>query len=122
MAKLSRDKGKRGELEVVALLKKHGFEARRGQQFRGGSDSPDVIHNIEGIFIEVKLRQALNIYAALEQANEEKPEGDSVLLFHRKNNKRWLVTCDADEYLDLLEQAKRWNPWSGLKKESSNAE
>ncbi len=104
MSKLSRDKGKRGELEVVALLKKHGFEARRGQQFRGGSDSPDVIHNIEGIFIEVKLRQALNIYAALEQANEEKPEGDSVLLFHRKNNKRWLVTCDAEEFLVLMEE------------------
>tara|TARA_Y100000310_G_scaffold321537_1_gene379279 strand:+ start:434 stop:664 length:231 start_codon:yes stop_codon:yes gene_type:complete len=34
----SRQKGKRGELEVVHLLKEYGFEARRGQQFKGTSE------------------------------------------------------------------------------------
>ena len=33
----SRNKGKRGEREFAALLREHGFDARRGQQFAGGA-------------------------------------------------------------------------------------
>ena len=31
----SRNKGKRGELELAHVLQEHGFDARRGQQFAG---------------------------------------------------------------------------------------
>jgi len=100
----SRSKGKRGELEVVALLKEHGFEARRGQQFKGTSDSPDVIHNMTGFSIEVKLRQALNLYDALAKTDEDKADGENSLVFHRKNGKKWLLTMDAEEFLTLMEE------------------
>lgn len=39
----SRQKGKRFELEAVKMFKKHGFTARRGQQFKGGPGSPDIV-------------------------------------------------------------------------------
>ena len=33
----SKHKGKRGELEVAAILREHGYDARRGQQYSGAS-------------------------------------------------------------------------------------
>lgn len=104
MGKLSRDKGKAGEREVVHLMRKYGFEARRGQQFRGTKDSPDVVHNMKGFFAEVKRREQVNLYKTLEKADEEKPEGDISIVFHRKDRARWLVTLDAEDFLRMLQE------------------
>ena len=103
MGKMSKEKGKVGEREVAALLKSHGFEARRGQQFAGGGDSPDVVHNIPGLHIEVKRTEQLNLYAALEQARADKDRtDDDAVVFHRKNGKKWVVIMYADEFLGSL--------------------
>lgn len=41
---MAKNKGKRGERELAAYLKALGFTtARRGVQFQGGNDSPDVV-------------------------------------------------------------------------------
>jgi len=98
----SRQKGKRGELEVVHLLKSYGFEARRGQQFKGTEDSPDVIHSMKGFFIEVKLRQAFNLHATIHQADMEAADNESALVFHRKNGEAWLVTMYAEDFLEII--------------------
>ena len=103
MGKMSRDKGKRGELEVVALLHKYGFEAWRGQQFKGGSDSPDVIHNIPNVHLEVKLREALSLYPVLENTKQEAPEKVPVL-FHRRSRKPWVVAMYAEDFLQLMKE------------------
>lgn len=102
MAKLSRDKGKRGELEVAALLKRYGFEARRGQQFKGGPGSPDVIHNIPGFHIEVKRTEAFGLYAALEQANAEKQPHEKAMVLHRRNDKPWVIVMEAEALLFMI--------------------
>jgi hypothetical protein len=39
----SREKGKRGERQWRDELREQGFAARRGQQFSGGAESPDVV-------------------------------------------------------------------------------
>lgn len=56
-----RQKGARGEREAAKLLRDLGFAgARRGQQFRGGYDTPDVIcEALPGVLLEVKLEQAV---------------------------------------------------------------
>jgi Holliday junction resolvase len=36
----SRAKGKRGELEIAKVLRENGYDAHRGQQYKGGADSP----------------------------------------------------------------------------------
>lgn len=104
MGKLSREKGKRGEREVVALLKSYGFNARRGQQFRGTKDSPDVVHDMTGFFIEVKLRQSFNLHDTLDKADGEKPHDTKSVVFHRKDGKRWLATMDAGEFLSEIKE------------------
>jgi Holliday junction resolvase len=101
--KMSRNKGKVGEREVVAMLKEYEFEARRGQQFRGGDDSPDIIHDICNVHIEVKRTEQFNLYKAMEQAGEDKESNERPVIFHRKNGRKWMVVLEAEHYL-LLEQ------------------
>ena len=52
----SKDKGKRGERMAAAKFREHGFDARRGVQYSGGPDSPDVV-GPEGLHIEVKFTE-----------------------------------------------------------------
>ena len=101
--RMSKTKGKTGEREVVALLREHGFEARRGQQYAGGSDSPDVVHNIPGLYIEVKRCEKLSLYAALDQVTEDAGSGGAVpIIFHRRSQEPWVVILDARDFLNLL--------------------
>jgi len=97
----SKNKGKRGELEVAAFLRKHGFEARRGQQFSGSPDSPDVVHSVDGFHIEVKFTEAFNAYKAMEQAENDCGE-DTPIVFYRKKRKRWMVLIDAEAFMGLV--------------------
>jgi Holliday junction resolvase len=99
----SKTKGKVGEREVAELLREFGFTARRGQQFAGGGDSPDVVSDLEGFHIEVKRTgKQTDIFAALEQAKRDRKPGEDALVFHRKNNKDWVVVMDAREFLALV--------------------
>lgn len=100
---MSRNKGKAGEREVAELLRERGYEARRGQQFQGGPGSPDVVHSIAGIHIEVKRSETLNLYAALDQAEKDKKDNEAAVVFHRRNQKRWVVVMDANTFFELVE-------------------
>lgn len=99
----SKTKGKVGEREVAELLREFGFNARRGQQFSGSPDSPDVVSNMAGFHIEVKRTgKQTDLFAALEQAKRDRKEGEDALVFHRKNHKDWIVAMDAREFLRLV--------------------
>lgn len=105
MGKASRDKGKRGEREIAALFRAHGFNARRGRQYQGGPDSPDVIHDIPGLHVEVKFREQVSPYAALEQASRDTMDiSEAPVVFMRKLRKPWIIVMDADDFLSLMEQ------------------
>ena len=65
----SREKGKRGERQWRDELREQGFHARRGQQFAGGPESPDVVSDdLPWAHFEVKAVERLNICDAMEQA------------------------------------------------------
>lgn len=98
----SRAKGARGERELANFLQSHGFEARRGQQNKGGADSPDVITNVPGIHIECKRTETLSVYAAMAQAIRDAGSARTPTVFHKRNNKEWLVILRANDFLDLL--------------------
>lgn len=87
----SRDKGCRGEREAAAAWKiVFGGNARRGQQFSGSEDSPDIVTSHAGIHVEVKRTERGNPYSWIEQA--EADCGDKVpVVMHRRNNKEWLL-------------------------------
>ena len=99
----SREKGKRGERELANWLKERGHDARRGQQYAGGTDSPDVIcETLPGVQIEVKRTEKLNLYAALAQAQFDSLGQGIPTVWHRKNNREWVVILSAEKFLELL--------------------
>jgi len=101
----SRNKGKVGEREFAELLRAHGFDARRGQQFAGGTDSPDVVSNaLDWLHIEVKRVQHLNLAEACAQAKRD-AGGKPWIVAHRKNRGPWFITLDSDALYEVLRQS-----------------
>jgi Holliday junction resolvase len=98
----SRAKGKRGELEFAEYLRSRGFTARRGQQFSGGGDSPDVVSSLPGVHIEVKRRETGNLYGWLSQAVADAKVGTIPIVFHRRNNEEWVAILRAEDMISLL--------------------
>jgi len=112
MGKLSKEKGKRGEREFAAFLSSHGFKAIRGQQYRGGPDSPDVMCSALPFHIEVKRAERLSIYKAMDKVTSEAPPGKIPLIAHRQNGKRWLCILDAADLLKLTQSRRTANALS----------
>lgn len=102
--KNSRAKGARGERELSNILKGHGYETRRGQQYCGSNGDADVV-GLPGIHIECKRVERLNIYDAIEQSKNDAKEDEVPCVFHRKDRKQWLVTMEMDEWMKLYEKA-----------------
>ena len=100
--KNSRDKGKRGERQWRDELRANGYEARRGQQFSGSPDSPDVIcEELGWAHFEVKFVEHLNLSAAMAQARHD-AGGKAAFVAHRKNYWPWLVTMEAERFYRFL--------------------
>ena len=100
----SRAKGARGEREFANLLQSEGLVAYRGQQFRGGADSPDVVcESLPDIHFEVKRVERLDLVAAMAQACRDCGSNTPVVA-HRKNNTPWLMTMRFDDWLTLIRQ------------------
>lgn len=98
----SRDKGKRGELEWRDVLRAEGFYARRGQQFSGSGDSPDVVcEELSWLHFEVKRVQRLNLQDACAQA-EGDCAGKPWAVAHRRNHAPWSVTIKAEFFFEML--------------------
>lgn len=97
----SRQKGARGEREFRDYLRERGIEARRGQQFSGSPDSPDVISSLSGVHWEVKRVERLEIHKAIEQAQRDAGDKLPVVAF-KANRKDWLAILPMDKLMDLL--------------------
>lgn len=100
----SRNKGAVGERELSKILRDEGYDTRRGQQFSGANGDADVV-GLPGIHIECKRVEHLNLYDAIDQSNRDARHGDLPAVFHRKNGKRWLVTM---EYTDWIQLYREW--------------
>ena len=101
----SRNKGASGERELAEVLRGYGFKARRGQQFSGANGDPDVV-GIDGVHIECKRVERLNIYDAMAQSSRDARDGEIPVVMHRKNRKGWLVTLSLDDFIALYRRAK----------------
>lgn len=102
----SRQKGKRGELELCATLKEvMGWTARRSVQFCGDAgDSDLIVEEHPNLFVEGKRVEQLNLHKAMtlavEQAREKLP-----IVCHRKDRTEWLLTLrleDLPRFLGML--------------------
>ena len=103
MSKFSRDKGKGGEREVALILREHGFEARRGQQYCGANGDADVV-GVPGLHIEVKRTEKFRMYEALDQAINDAREDELPVVFTRKNNCDWVACLRLDDFMELFKE------------------
>lgn len=101
----SRDKGKRGELELSHILQGYGYDTRRGQQYCGSNGDADVV-GLPNIHIECKRVENINLYKAMEQSIND-AKGEIPTVFHRKNNQKWLVTMTLDDWINLYKGAMK---------------
>ena len=99
----SKRKGACGERELANKLKEYGYDCRRSQQYCGVNGDADVV-GLDGIHIEVKRVERLNIYDAIGQAKRDAKSGDKPTVFHRKNNCEWLVTMTLDDWMELYRE------------------
>lgn len=107
MGRYSRDKGKRFERFIANKLKERGFNARRGQQFKGTTDSHDVeCQELPMMNIEAKAVERLNIEVAMEQARADTEVGNIPIVIHKKVHKRPLVTMELEHWIDLVQWAR----------------
>jgi len=98
----SRQKGKRGERQWRDELRANGYAARRGQQFSGSPDSPDVVcEELAWLHFEVKAVERLNIEDAMDQARRDAGAKTPVVA-HRRSFRRWLVTMEAETFFEFL--------------------
>lgn len=102
----SKKKGAHGELEFANLCKEYGFEnVHRTAQFNGKmEDSLGDCEGLEGIHVEVKRVESLNVDKAMEQAvrdTEVKKEKKLPVVFHRKNRKPWKATMLFSDWIKL---------------------
>jgi hypothetical protein len=88
------------------VLREAGFEARRGMQYSGSPDSPDVVcESLPNYHNEVKFVQAGNPYVWMEQAIKD--AGDKIpLVAHKRNGKDWLVIMRASDAINLIKKAE----------------
>lgn len=100
----SRNKGAAGEREIAGLLKKYGYDCRRGQQYCGANGDADVV-GIPGLHIECKRVEKLNLDDAMEQSIHDAKDGEIPVVMHRKNRKPWKVTLELDNFVELLKAA-----------------
>jgi hypothetical protein len=111
----SRQKGARCERELRDLFHGQGYaKARRGQQFCGHPDAPDVIvPELPWLHLESKAVQNLNVWKAMGTAVEDAGPEKMPVMFHKKNGTDWLVTMRQEDWFKLLasyEALKRIQP------------
>lgn len=99
----SRQKGAAGEREVAAILRAHGYECRRGQQY-SGLEGEDVV-GLPGVHIEVKRVERLNLVAAMGQSIRDAETDQIPVVMHRPNRVPWMVTMPLERWMEFY---KAW--------------
>ena len=104
MGKFSRDKGARGERQLVADLREvfPEFEVKRGLgQARGGEEVPDIA-GIPNWHIESKCGKKQNPRAALAQAIAQAKEGHTPVAVVRDDHKEPFALLLWEDFLQVL--------------------
>ena len=105
MAINSKAKGKRGELSLVSKLKEYGFDTRRSVQYNGKADDGQAdLVGLDGIHIECKNVERLNIHDAIAQAKHDAHADELPTVFHKRNHCEWLVTMPLTDWIKLYRE------------------
>jgi Holliday junction resolvase len=106
MAINSKQKGKKGELELAKALREYGYDVRRSVQYNGKAEEgqPDLL-GLPGIHVECKRTEKLKLYDAVDQAKRDsKGTGQLPVVFHRKNNCEWVAIMTLDDWMTIFRE------------------
>lgn len=109
MSRSQREKGKRGEREAVAELKKIGC-LRAARRVRNTEGDSDIVDAIPGVSFEVKLEKRTSIVPAMRQALAQADGWEIAAVVHRQTAEPgqaatpWLITVRLQDLPGLLEQ------------------
>lgn len=105
MGKKERNKGARGEILLRNYLNSFGECVRRGFVFYRESD----LVGLQGIHIECKFVEALNVRKAMDQAiaEAEKRKDGLPAVFWKKSRKPWLTIMRTEDFMVLYQMARR---------------
>lgn len=101
----SREKGKRGELEVAKVLREYGYNTRRGVQYCGANGDADVV-GLPGVHLEIKRTERLNLDKAMEQSCRDAKADEIPVVIHRKNRGNWNITMSLESFLERFYNQK----------------
>lgn len=98
----SRNKGASGERELSReFARLFGCDARRGQQFSGSPESPDIVIGIPNIHVECKRVERLNLYDAVKQSSRDAGANEIPVVCYRKNREDWLFIVKLNDVTAL---------------------
>lgn len=102
MGKASRDKGMRGEQEVVRILMANGYPyARRTaglQAYSGLIKAPDV-DGTGDMYVEVKREETLKLPAYIRQVEKDCPPNKIPTITFRRSRMEWWIAQPLTDYL-----------------------
>lgn len=102
----SRAKGCRGERAFRDVLREAGYVARRGAQYSGHVEAPDVIcSDLPDIHFEVKCVEKLNVRKAVDQAIRDSKRIKYSVVAHKVNGGEWLATMEMRDLLDIIRRS-----------------
>lgn len=103
----SKQKGKRGELQIASLFREWGYDAHRSAQYKGNTGQAPDIEGVPYIHCEVKFQERMSLYDWMEQSeNDARAEGAGNLpvVIHKANNKPVLVTMTFESWIQLYNE------------------
>jgi Holliday junction resolvase len=104
MGKSERQKGARGERELIKVLEAAGFGKGRRTPGSGGQGiAGDLWNVLPEWHIECKRQERLNIPSWIKQATEDSAhDGRPWFVAFRRNKEPWYVTLELEEFIRLL--------------------
>lgn len=110
IGKASKAKGARFELQIAHYLQDHGYsDAHRTAQYCGKTGDAGDVEGVEGLHIECKHVEKLNLYAAYHQAvrdNDANGNGNIPVVIHKKNREETLVALSIDDFIKIYSAYK----------------
>lgn len=106
IGRASKAKGARFELQIAHYLQDHGYpSAHRTAQHCGKTGDAGDVEGIEGLHIECKHVEKLNLYNAYHQSvrdNSAKNSDDIPIVVHKKNRETTLVSLSLDDFVKIF--------------------
>lgn len=106
MGKYERERGARFERMVAEILRRHGYEAERGCQHKGGKDSSDVKHNMGDYHLEAKFSEHFAVWAALAQAERDAGEDEVPIVVFKRNRSKVYAVLEFEELIEIIKKGQ----------------